>query len=87
MARRYYLVAAPNTSEPSDPVEVSEPLTKIDLAVIRLMSHGDENQDIARAMGYSVGTVRNRVALILAKLGCRNRTEAVAEALRAKIIS
>lgn len=58
-----------------------EPLTAIELQVLRLVAAGYTNQEIAGALHKSTGTVRNQVSFILAKLNVRDRTRAVLKAI------
>jgi predicted ATPase/DNA-binding CsgD family transcriptional regulator len=55
-------------------------LTPRELEILRLVAAGMTNPDIAAALFLSVRTVENHVAHILAKLGVRTRTAAVAAA-------
>jgi two-component system, NarL family, response regulator LiaR len=59
-----------------------EPLTEGEMAVLRLVAHGVENQDIAQTLNYSVYTVANRLRTIYEKLQVTNRTQAALYALR-----
>jgi NarL family two-component system response regulator LiaR len=59
-----------------------EPLTEGEMAVLRLVAQGVENQDIAEALDYSVYTVANRLRTIYEKLHVANRTQAALYALR-----
>jgi two-component system, NarL family, response regulator LiaR len=59
-----------------------EPLTEGEMAVLRLVAHGVENQEIAAALNYSVYTVANRLRTIYEKLHVTNRTQAALYALR-----
>ena len=59
-----------------------EPLTEGEMAVLRLVAHGVENQEIAQALNYSVYTVANRLRTIYEKLHVTNRTQAALYALR-----
>lgn len=59
-----------------------EPLTESEMAVLRLVAQGVENQDIAQALSYSVHTVANRLRTIYGKLHVTNRTQAALYALR-----
>jgi two-component system, NarL family, response regulator LiaR len=59
-----------------------ERLTESEIAVLRLVAQGVENQDIARALNYSVYTVANRLRTIYEKLHVTNRTQAALYALR-----
>jgi DNA-binding NarL/FixJ family response regulator len=59
-----------------------EPLTASEMAVLRLVARGVENEHIAQALNYSVYTVANRLRNIYAKLHVTNRTQAALYALR-----
>jgi len=59
-----------------------EPLTEGEMAVLRLVAQGVENQEIAQALNYSVYTVANRLRTIYEKLHVTNRTQAALYALR-----
>ena len=58
-----------------------ERLTEREVEVVRLMSGGYSNREIAHALGTAEGTVKNQVSSVLAKLGARDRTRAVLKAL------
>ena len=59
-----------------------EPLTESEMAVLRLVARGVENEHIAQALNYSVYTVANRLRTIYEKLHVTNRTQAALYALR-----
>jgi two-component system, NarL family, response regulator LiaR len=59
-----------------------EPLTEGEMAVLRLVAQGVENQDIAQALNFSVYTVANRLRTVFDKLHVANRTQAALYALR-----
>lgn len=59
-----------------------EPLTESEMAVLRLVAQGVDNQGIAQALNYSVYTVANRLRTIYEKLHVTNRTQAALYALR-----
>ncbi len=59
-----------------------EPLTTGEMAVLRLVAQGVENEEIARRLNYSVHTVANRLRTIYEKLQVDNRTQAALYALR-----
>ena len=61
--------------------ELTEALTQRETEVIRLMAGGYSNREIATALNNSVGTVKNHVSNILAKLDVRDRTRAVLKAI------
>jgi DNA-binding NarL/FixJ family response regulator len=70
---------------PPAPVLV-EPLTPRETEVLRLMAAAYTNREIAEALGTAEGTVKIHVSNILAKLGSRDRTEAVLRALEGRIL-
>jgi PAS domain S-box-containing protein len=59
-----------------------KPLSKGEMAVLRLVAQGVENQDIAQLLNYSVYTVANLLRTIYEKLHVTNRTQAALYALR-----
>ncbi len=62
------------------------PLTGREIEVLRLMARGESNREIARALFVAEGTVKNHVSSILSKLGVRDRTRAVLQAIKAGTI-
>jgi len=60
---------------PASPALV-EPLSERELAILRYLSRGDSNKEIATALYLSEGTVKNHITNILGKLGVRDRTQA-----------
>jgi DNA-binding CsgD family transcriptional regulator len=61
-------------------------LTPRELAVLRLVATGAQFREVAEALGLGEETVRSHLKKAQAKLGTRNRTQAVAEALRQRLI-
>ena len=57
-----------------------EPLTPRELEVLRLLSHGQTNPQIAKRLFMAVGTVKVHVQHILSKLGAADRTDAAVRA-------
>jgi NarL family two-component system response regulator LiaR len=66
--------------------ESFEALTLREKEVLKLMVEGSSNPDIAQKLFISRSTARAHVSNILAKLGVSNRAEAVAFALRNKLV-
>jgi len=62
-------------------------LTPRELAVLRLSSFGQAAADVSAALGLSEETIRSHLKKAQLKLGARNRTQAVAEAIRQHLIS
>ena len=50
--------------------------------LLRLMAGGYSNREIADALGSAEGKVKNQASSILSKLGVRDRTRAVLQALK-----
>lgn len=57
-----------------------------EIEVLRLISEGQENADIAAELNISPNTVKRHVVAILTKLRVANRTEAAVQAVRAGLI-
>ncbi|MGH7392972.1 MAG: helix-turn-helix domain-containing protein [Candidatus Rokuibacteriota bacterium] len=68
-------------------VAVGTPLTSREREIVELMADGANNRVIASRLAISRHTVKFHVASILAKLGARSRTEAVALALRRGLLA
>ncbi len=63
------------------PLKAAAPeLTPRQLDVLRCLSRGEPNKQIARELGLTEGTVKIHIAAILRVLQARNRTEAVVRA-------
>ncbi|HEY2205391.1 MAG TPA: LuxR C-terminal-related transcriptional regulator [Pseudonocardia sp.] len=62
--------------------EMESALTRREVEVLRLMSAGHTNGQIARRLVISEGTVKSHVKHVLRKLAARNRAEAVSMWLR-----
>jgi DNA-binding CsgD family transcriptional regulator len=61
-------------------------LTPRELSVLRLVSMGGQLHEVAQALGLGDETIRSHLKKAQIKLGVRNRTHAVAEALRQNLI-
>jgi len=68
-------------------LEPPDPLTVREIEVLRLMTGGYSNREIARALKVTEGTVKNHVSSILSKMGVRDRTRAVLQGVRAGYLS
>jgi two-component system NarL family response regulator len=62
------------------------PLTARELQVVELIGVGMQNKEIGASLGISEETVQVHVRNILAKLGARDRTAAIAVAVRRGIV-
>jgi len=61
-------------------------LTPRELAVLRLVSIGNQSRDAAEALGLGKETIRSHLKKAQIKLGASNRSHAIAEALRQNLI-
>ena len=57
-------------------LEQPDPLTERETEILRLLSGGYSNKEIANSLKVAEGTVKNHVSNILSKLGVRDRTRA-----------
>jgi len=67
-------------------LEQPDPLTERETEILRLLSGGYSNKEIANSLKVAEGTVKNHVSNILSKLGVRDRTRAVLKALELGIV-
>lgn len=67
-------------------LEQPDPLTERETEILRLLSGGYSNKEIANSLGVAEGTVKNHVSNILSKLGVRDRTRAVLKAFELGIV-
>jgi DNA-binding NarL/FixJ family response regulator len=65
---------------------LADPLTARELEVLRLIAEGMSNREISGRLFLSEGTVKNHVTNVLAKLGVRDRTQAVLRAAALSLI-
>ena len=65
---------------------MTDELTPAELRVLRLISEGQSNKEIAATLGLSVDTVKGQVKSILSKLDASDRTQAAMIAIKRGII-
>lgn len=71
------------SSKQEEPQSVlTDKLTSREVEVLRAISHGLNNTDIAARLHLSEGTVRNHISAIFAKLDVTDRTQAAIIAIR-----
>jgi LuxR family maltose regulon positive regulatory protein len=88
---RQLQLAFPNTTDrlsvtPGTGEGLVEPLTSREIEILQAMAEGLSNHQIADKYILAEGTVKFYVHAILAKLGVHNRTQAVIEAKKLKVI-
>jgi DNA-binding NarL/FixJ family response regulator len=74
---------------PPDTIELEpgdEELTPRETEVLRMMTEGLSNREIASTLGISEHTVKFHIASIFGKLGTSSRTEAVTEGIRRGLV-
>ncbi len=82
MARKLWREFAQQTPQPQQPAAYQTVLTRREMEVIRLLSEGISDKEIASRLIISVRTVKNHVHNILEKLQLQNRFQAASYALR-----
>ena len=71
----------------NQPPEAGHDLTERERAVLALLVEGLNNTQIAGRLGVSPSTIKSHVSNILSKLGVASRSEAVALAVRNKLVA
>ncbi len=68
------------SDHPTGPTTLIEPLSDREREILRLITKGSTNREIAEALFITEGTVKNHVTNILSKLDVRDRTQAALKA-------
>ncbi len=80
------LAAYEGTGKKSIAGPLVEPLSERELEVLRLVTAGLSNREIAKELVISPGTVKTHVHNVCGKLGVRNRTEAATRAMELNLV-
>jgi DNA-binding NarL/FixJ family response regulator len=77
--------AGPGGSTQSRGAAQIESLTPREVEVLKLLSQGQTNPEIAQNLLFSVSTVKAQVRSILSKLGVSDRTQAAVRAIESRL--
>ncbi len=75
-----------NIKELFSPAQKKALLSKREMDIIKFLAFGHSNEDIAKELCLSIGTVKKHISSILFKLNVNNRTKAVLKAKELRII-
>lgn len=87
----YAPLATPRSRQPDaawleEVLDEPEALTDRETEILKLMTSGISNREIAQALQLGEGTVRNHISNIFSKLGVGDRTKAVLYALQRGLV-
>jgi LuxR family maltose regulon positive regulatory protein len=85
-ARILVAMAENGDKTPAGQASLVEPLSEREIEVLRLVTSGMSNREIARQLFISPGTAKTHVHNLCGKLGVRNRTEAAMKAKELKLV-
>ncbi|MGW0969766.1 response regulator transcription factor [Streptomyces sp. NPDC002516] len=86
--RRDAAVAAPPPAgEGPGPHQALAVLTARERQILVLISQGNSNRRVAKALGISEKTVKNHLSAVFMKVGASDRTQAVVMGIRSGIVS
>ncbi|MEW2633566.1 LuxR C-terminal-related transcriptional regulator [Streptomyces sp. NPDC048389] len=86
-ARREAAAGAPVSEEALAAREALALLTARERQILVLISQGNSNRRVAKALGISEKTVKNHLSAIFLKVGASDRTQAVVMGIRSGIVS
>jgi len=79
-------LAIPPKETPGVPLDLGSDITDREMEILKSMSNGLTNGQIANDLQMSRSTVKYHVSIILSKLGVASRTEAVALAVKIHLV-
>jgi DNA-binding NarL/FixJ family response regulator len=86
VTRRLIQRALPSLTRPIADLTAFDALTAREMEVLRLLAQGMSNAEIANTLVLSEATVKTHVSRLLAKLGLRDRVQAVILALQHHLV-
>lgn len=84
---RYFVCVIEDITERKLAEFVPNPLTPMELEVLKLIARWQTNKDIAQSLAYSEGMIKHHIHNILVKLEVRYRHQAATKALEIGLIS
>lgn len=75
-----------STTDSLNGLPSNKTLSEKECQILRFVAAGFSNKEIANAVFLAEGTVKNHVSNIIAKLDCRDRTQAVLKAMQWSLI-
>jgi DNA-binding NarL/FixJ family response regulator len=84
--KEFHRLAGQSAPARPKPKPLAEPLTDRETEVLRLIVCGATNQDIAEKLHIGLGTVKHHVRAVFAKLGARDRVQAVLTAQELNLV-
>ncbi|MFE2302799.1 response regulator transcription factor [Streptomyces sp. NPDC059445] len=79
--------AAPPSAEAAGAGQALAVLTARERQILVLISQGNSNRRVAKALGISEKTVKNHLSAVFMKVGASDRTQAVVMGIRSGIVS
>ena len=73
--------------EKEETIDMIEPLSEREIEVLKHISQGFTNQEVAQELFLAVGTVKKHLNNIFGKLAVSSRTQAVAKGRELKLIN
>lgn len=70
----------------NDVIEETVELDSVEIKMIKLIAKGMSNKEIGETLGFTEGTIKNKITKILGNLQLKDRTQLVVYALSQKII-
>ena len=84
--RLLHLLGGPSGSASAYPAEMVEPLTAREMDVLRLLSEGRSNQEIAATLFLSLSSIKKHTGNLYGKLGVTSRAQAIVKARQLRLV-
>jgi LuxR family transcriptional regulator, maltose regulon positive regulatory protein len=84
--RLLHLLGGSSGSAPNFPAEMVKPLTAREMDVLRLLSEGRSNQEIAATLFLSLSSIKKHTGNLYSKLGVTSRAQAIVKARQLRLV-